>query len=130
SLGPIFTVDDTMKAKNSKKTVKRRIWAPEVHWLADKNRWALVHCPKQHSSLALTSGADLQGPWTHPMDGEMGQRHDPSIFADDDGKRFLLWGNTLVAPLSDDLTNYTADPVRIDPSGSRPGPNGEPISRI
>lgn len=130
SLGPIFTVDDTMKAKNGKNISKRLIWAPEVHWLADRNRWALVHCPKMHSSLALTSGSDLEGPWTHPMNGEMGPRHDPSLFTDDDGTRYMLWGNTLVAPLSKDLKHYTGKPVRIDPSDSRPGPDGTPISRI
>ena len=130
SLGPIFTVNDTMKAKSGKKIAKRLIWAPEVHWLADKGCWAMVHCPKKHSSLALTNGAELQGPWTHPMAGNMGQRHDPSIFTDDDGKRYLLWENTFVAPLSDDLASYTAEPVRIDPAGSRPGPDGKPISYI
>ncbi|MFN3193794.1 MAG: family 43 glycosylhydrolase [Aureliella sp.] len=138
SLGPIFTVDDTMKALSAQggKKLKNRylknryIWAPEVHWLADKGRWALVHCPKLHSSLALTDGQDLNGPWTHPMQGKMGPRHDPSIFTDDDGARYLLWGNTFVAQLSDDLKSYTTEPVRIDPSGSRPGPDGTPINRI
>ena len=133
SLGPIFSVDDTMKSQSGKDIGKRLIWAPEVHWLGDlgtEGRWALVHCPKRHSSLALTSGGELKGPWTHPMRGEMGQRHDPSLFTDDDGTRYLLWGNTLVAPLSDDLTRYAAEPVRIDPSGSRPGPDGKPINRI
>ena len=128
SLGPIFTVDDTIKAIRGEKIAKRLIWAPEVHWLGD--RWALVHCPKRHSSLALTAGKQLTGPWTHPMKGSMGQRHDPSLFTDEDGTRYMLWGNTLVAPLSADLTSYTADPVRIDPGGSRPGPNGQPINRI
>ena len=130
SMGPIFTVDETMKMKRGKKSKNRFIWAPEVHWLANKGRWALVHCPKVHSSLALTDGQDLKGPWTHPMNGKMGQRHDPSIFTDDDGARYLLWGNTFVAPLSDDLTSYTDKPVRIDPAGSRPGPDGKPINRI
>ncbi|MGI9458475.1 MAG: family 43 glycosylhydrolase, partial [Pirellulales bacterium] len=116
SMGPIFTVDDTMKAKSGKKISKRLIWAPEVHWLADKGCWALVHCPKKHSSLALTSGAELRGPWTHPMAGNMGQQHDPSIFTDDDGTRYLLWDNTFIAPLNDSLTGYTAEPVRIDPA--------------
>ncbi len=128
SLGPIFTIDETMKARSGKKIPKRLIWAPEVHWLGD--RWALVHCPKKHSSLALTTGGDLKGPWTHPMNGAMGERHDPSLFTDDDGTRYLLWENTLIAPLSQDLTSYTAEPVRIDPAGSRPGPDGHPISRI
>ncbi len=127
-LGPIFTVEDTWKARHDKKINRRLIWAPEVHWLGD--RWALVHCPKTHSSLALSSGSDLKGPWTHPMQGEMGPRHDPSLFTDDDGTRYLLWANTLVAPLSEDLTSYAAEPVRIDPAGSRSGPDGSPINRI
>jgi len=133
SLGAIFTVDDTMKAKRGIDIGKRLIWAPELHWLPDlaKNgRWALVHCPKRHSSLALTAGQEFKGPWTHPMMGNMGPRHDPSLFTDDDGTRYLLWGNTFVAPVSDDLATYTAEPVRIDPSGSRPGPDGKPIRRI
>ncbi|MHC4994839.1 MAG: family 43 glycosylhydrolase [Planctomycetota bacterium] len=128
SLGPIFTVDDTIKALQGKGVDRRLIWAPEVHWRGD--RWALVHCPKRHSSLVVSEGGELKGPWTHPMNGNMGQRHDPSLFTDDDGTTYLLWGNTLVAPLSDDLSEYTAEPVRIDPSGSRPGPDGQPISRI
>ncbi|MGV3483029.1 MAG: family 43 glycosylhydrolase [Planctomycetaceae bacterium] len=130
SLGPIFTVDDTVRAKSGKPIGDRYIWAPEVHWLNDLGRWALVHCPQKHSSLALTEGRELKGPWTHPMQDRMGQRHDPSLFTDDDGTRYLLWGNTFLAPLSKDLSTYTAEPVRIDPSGSRPGPDGQPINRI
>lgn len=128
SLGPIFTVDDTMKAQQGKKIPKRLIWAPEVHWMGD--RWALVHCPQKHSSLVLSKGKELHDPWTHPMNGKMGPRHDPSLFTDDDGTVYLLWGNTMVAPLSKDLSQYTAKPVRIDPAVTRPGPDGKPIRRI
>ncbi|TWU35045.1 sulfatase-like hydrolase/transferase [Novipirellula artificiosorum] len=128
SLGAIFTIDDTHHAKSGKKLRNPVIWAPEVHWMGD--RWALVHCPRTHSSLALSAGKTLAGPWTHPMDGEMGQRHDPSLFTDDDGTVYLLWQNTLIAPLSKDLTHYTAEPVRIDPAGTRPDPAGNPIGRI
>lgn len=129
SLGPIFAVKDTFKVAHAKKKIRKRlIWAPEVHWMGD--RWALVHCPKRHSSLALSSGRDLKGPWMHPMNGKMEQRHDPSLFSDDDGSIYMLWGNTYVASLSKDLASYTSKPVRIDPAGSRPGPDGEPINRI
>ncbi|MCG6155295.1 sulfatase-like hydrolase/transferase [Rubinisphaera margarita] len=127
-LGPIFTVADTWKSRHEGKNPRRLIWAPELHWLGD--RWALVHCPKTHSSLATTEGRELAGPWTHPMKGDLGPRHDPSLFTDDNGTRYLLWGNTLVAPLSEDLTSYTAEPVRIDPAGFRSGPDGTPINRI
>jgi len=127
--GEPFSLDDTFHVKELGKQPKRRlIWAPEVHWLGD--RWALVHCPAAVSSLALSSGPKIEGPWTHPMGERLGPRHDPSLFQDDDGTWYLLWGNTLIAPLSEDFSDYTAEPVRIDPSGSRPGPDGQPISRI
>ena len=129
SLGAPYTLADSFQVREGgKRPVNRLVWAPEVHWLGD--RWALVHCPAALATLALTSGPELKGPWTHPMGRNLGERHDPSLFKDDDGTWYLLWQNTLIAPLSKDFTAYTAEPVRIDPAGSRPGPEGTPISRI
>jgi iduronate 2-sulfatase len=130
SLGVVFSAKDFLPKTNRKKKSDeaKYIWAPELHWLND--RWALIHCPRQVSSLVLSDGSKLSGPWTHPMNNAMGERHDPSLFQDDDGSVWMLWGNTFVAPLSNDLSKYTADPVRIDPSGTRPGPDGKPIDYI
>ncbi|MDA9858219.1 family 43 glycosylhydrolase [Rubripirellula sp.] len=128
SLGVVFTLDDTMQSQQGKVIRKRRIWAPEVHWMGD--RWALVHCPRRQSSLALTQGKSLSGPWIHPMGDGMGERHDPSLFTDDDGTVYMLWQNTMVAALAKDLSSYASEPTRIDPAGSRPGPDGKPISHI
>ncbi|MGB7346981.1 MAG: family 43 glycosylhydrolase, partial [Pirellulaceae bacterium] len=134
SLDAPFTLEDTHHVAVKKRAPPNRyIWAPEVHWMPElgaSGRWALVHCPGRVASLALSTGSELVGPWTHPMGDKLGPRHDPSLFTDDDGTVYLLWANTMVAPLSADLTSYTAEPVRIDPSGTRPGPGGEPISRI
>ena len=80
-LGVVFSADDLADDRKEKNT--SGIWAPEVHWMPEtgsKGRWALVHCPKQIASLALTEGATLSGPWSHPMDGKLGDRHDPSLF--------------------------------------------------
>lgn len=106
------------------------LWAPEVHWLGD--RWALTHTspsPVRGANLALTEGADLKGPWTHPMGAKIGHRHDPSLFKDD-GTWYLLYGNTQVVPLNADFSLTTAEPVQIDPSGSRTTPAGETVSVI
>ncbi len=128
-LGEPFDLNDTYHVKVLGKTPRRRlIWAPEIHWLG--GRWALVHCPGEVASLALTTGPEIRRPWVHTMGGKLGRRHDPSLFHDDDGTWYLLWQNTMLAPLSKDFTHYTAAPVRIDPAGSRPGPDGRPISRI
>jgi xylan 1,4-beta-xylosidase len=121
-LGTPFTLKDSTRAKPGK-----FIWAPELHWMGD--RWALIHCPAAGANFALTEGRELKGPWTHPMQGRLGEKHDPSLFKDGD-QWWMLWQNTMIAPLSNDLTRFTAGPIRIDPAGSRPGPDGKPIRRI
>lgn len=105
------------------------IWAPEVHWIEEMNRWALVHCPSRKANLVLSSGPDITGPWEHPMGKNLGRRHDPSLFKDGD-TWWLLWGNTEVAPLNKNFTKYTAKPKRIDPAGSRVNSKGETKSVI
>jgi hypothetical protein len=134
-LGTPFSLEDTLHYQRAPKKMNERgrdqwrLWAPEVHWLGE--RWALVHCPKQVSSLALTSGPEIRGPWSHPMGLGLGQRHDPSLFQDPATDIWwLLWGNTEMAPLSQDFTGYTADPVRIDPAGKRTNKHGRTKSAI
>jgi hypothetical protein len=121
-LGTPFTLKDTARVKPGK-----FVWAPELHWMGD--RWALVHCPAASANFSLTEGPELKGPWSHPMKRKLGEKHDPSLFKDGD-QWWMLWHNTLIAPLSKDLSSFTAEPVRIDPAGSRPGPEGKPIRRI
>lgn len=122
SMGAPFTLKDSVRIQPGK-----LIWAPELHWLGD--RWALVHCPAEKANLALTNGPDLKGPWTHPMGRKLGNKHDPSLFKDGD-QWWMLWENTSIAPLAKDFSGFTAEPVRIDPAGTRPGPEGKPIRRI
>jgi len=104
-----------------------RLWAPEIHWLGA--RWALVHCPAKKANLALTSGPELKGPWLHPLGAKLGDKHDPSLFSDGD-TWWLLWGNTQIAPLTQDFTGFAAKPVRLDPSGRRTNALGEVKSVI
>lgn len=104
-----------------------RVWAPEIYWLG--NRWALVHCPGPKANLALTSGARLKGPWSHPMGEKLGNKHDPSLFQDGE-TWWLLWQNTQIAPLKKDFSDFNAKPVRIDPAGSRTNAVGKVKSVI
>lgn len=92
------------------------VWAPELHWTGE--RWALVHCPKLKANLSLSAGPDLKGPWTHPLGAKLGEKHDPSLFQDGDAW-WLLWENTMIAPIKKDFSDFAAAPVRIDPAGSR-----------
>jgi arylsulfatase A-like enzyme len=123
-LGTPFTLKDS-----SHKNPGERIWAPEVHWITEKNYWALVHCPKGKSNCALSAGPELKGPWTHPLGKNNLPKHDPSLFKDGD-TWWMLSENTNVQPLAADFSSFTAPAIRIDPSSTRPGPDGKQITRI
>jgi xylan 1,4-beta-xylosidase len=109
-----------------------RLWAPELFWHQD--RWLIAHTSPspvpQGANLAVSAGPELSGPFIHPMGDAMRGRHDPSIFRDDDGTLYLLWGNTSIAPLKPDLSGFAADPVRIDPSDRVIGHEGATLRKI
>ena len=103
-----------------------RLWAPEVHFINGK--WHLVHTTpapvRGGANVAVSEGNDLAGPWAFPLGDLSRNKHDPSLFEDDDGTVYLLWGNTMIAPLTKDMSAFAAEPVRIDPSTERPAPDG------
>lgn len=95
-----------------------RLWAPELHWLGE--RWAIVHTspsPVAGANLVLTKGLEIAPPYENPMGASIGKRHDPSLFQDDDGTWWMIWGATQIAPLTRDFTGFASDPVQIGPSG-------------
>lgn len=109
-----------------------RLWAPELIELDE--RWIMVHTSpspvKQGANLVLSAGSELAGPYTFPMGAAMKGRHDPSVYRDDDGTVYLLWGNTSIAPLKPDYSGFAAEPMRIDPSDRRIGHEGATIRKI
>lgn len=97
-----------------------RLWAPELHWVAEMDRWALVHtspAPVKGANLSLSEGPEISGPWSNPMGAEIGRRHDPSLFKDDDGTWWMVWGATTIAPLKPDFSGFAGESVDIKPSG-------------
>ncbi len=117
----------TLQRDSVHKPPGKLVWAPELHWLGD--RWALIHCPQAKANFAVSAGSEVKGPWTHPLGEKLGQKHDPSLFKDGD-TWWMLWQNTLIAPLNKDLTDFAAEPVRIDPAGSRTNQAGVVKSEI
>lgn len=135
--GVSFTTKDTYHYDDEnragvKSPNKNFIWAPEIHWDENRNKWILVHCPQVNSSFVLSDGSDVKGPWIHTMGKNFDKKHDPSLFRDDDGTWYAIWANAYIAQISSDLTRFETEPVFIEPSGSRPDPKnpGSTISRI
>ena len=124
SLGTPFTLEDGIwkqvypKRFAQADTSKWRLWAPELHWLGD--RWALVHtspAPVKGGNFSLTRGAKVSRPWANPFGKDIGIKHDPSLFKDDDGSWWMIWGATKIAKLKTDFSGFASEAITIGPSG-------------
>lgn len=136
-IGAPFTLGDgywAEKFPDAFETPKKdwRLWAPEIYNVGGK--WIYVHTTpspyKGGSNLAITDGEDMDGPFSFPMKKDARKRHDPSLFMDDDGTWYLLWGNTSIAPIKPGFEGLAAEPIRIDPSDRRIGHEGATLRKI
>lgn len=139
SLGVTFTLKDGIwfEAKPERFEVvpesQWRLWAPEFHFV--NNKLVMIHTspsPVGGANMSVASGAEPKRPWTNPMGEKIGKRHDPSLFQDDDGTWWMIWGATSIAPLKPDLSDFSGDEVQIGPSGamSKMGHEGCLIRKI
>lgn len=105
-----------------------RMWAPEMHFI--DGRWLFTHTSNVGlGNLVLTSNSNLysvQTDWGEAF----GRHHDPFIFQDDDGSKYLVAKCTELIKLEDDLSGPAGDPIRIGPSNRRMGHEGAFILKI
>ncbi|WP_186755108.1 family 43 glycosylhydrolase [Echinicola salinicaeni] len=137
-LGEPFTLDKGYWAEKFPEKFEEsspdewRIWAPELYHVDGK--WIYVHTTpgpvKGGANLAITKDKEMNGPFSFPMGDDMKFKHDPSLFKDDDGIWYLLWGNTTIAPIKPGFQGLAAEPVRIDPSDRVIGHEGATIRKI
>jgi arylsulfatase len=105
------------------------LWAPEIMFL--DGHWVGVHTTnRQMGNLIVSQGADIRGPYTEPMGKACGHRHDPSIFTDDDGSRWLVYNCAKILPLKPDFSGFAGPEVDIGPSNRKLGHEGCLILKI
>ncbi len=108
---------------------KLLVWAPELHRIGD--RWAIVHTTNNgFANLLHTVGPELIAPLHEPMGKSFGARHDPSIFIDDDGTPWLVWGVLSLQPLKPDLSGYVGPQINLAPSDRKMGHEGSYIIKV
>ncbi len=124
SLGVPFTLKDGIWFSANPDKFKEvpesgwRLWAPEFHFINGK--LVLIHTspsPVNGANMSVASGVEPNRPWKNPMGEKIGKRHDPSLFQDDDGTWWMIWGATTIAPLKSDLSDFSGEAVDIGPAG-------------
>lgn len=125
-LGTPYNTKDLPLEVDYKKGNASRLWAPELHWTGE--RWVMIHCPSVVSTLAMTEGADIKGPWTFPNIEEFNMKHDPSLFKDGN-KWYITYSNGLVAPIKNGFKGV-GEEFRIDPADRKIGHEGTTIMKI
>jgi iduronate 2-sulfatase len=130
SLGAPFTLKDGIWYSENREAFENtdqkqwRLWAPELHWIDAQQKWALVHTspsPVKGANLSLSAGPEFGGPWSNPMGAAITRKHDPSLFQDDDGSWWMIWGATTIAPLKADFSAFAGEPVAIHPAPASDG---------
>lgn len=97
----------------------RAIWAPELHYVKGNYFLTLSMPPGDRGLLKSTTGKP-EGPYVNALanDGKWDEDIDASLFPDDDGTVYVVWGGGWIARMKDDMSGMAEaprKPVLLDP---------------
>lgn len=104
----------------------RALWAPEIHYIKSKNNYYITHSmpPGDRGILKSTTGKP-EGPYVNALGGNTFLKGgiDGSLFEDDDGKVYYIYGGaSRLYLMKDDMSGFEGSPISIQVEGG--GGNG------
>lgn len=127
SLGLVWTFerDGTWQKVWSERNGNRRraLWAPEVHYL--KGNFYIAYCVTGHGTgLLKSTTGKAEGPYVsvNTPDAPLTRGIDATLFEDDDGAVYFMYGSGYLARMKDDLSGLAETPerLRVEPADSDP----------
>lgn len=107
----------------------RNLWAPEMRLI--EGQWVAVFTTSlRYSNLIISQNDNLQGPFKEPFGAAFHYKHDPSVFIDDSGAKWLVWSCTKIARLKDDWSGFAGPVLEIGPANRSLGHEGCFILKI
>lgn len=97
----------------------RALWAPEIHYV--KGNYFITHSmPPGGRGLLKSATGKPEGPYVNALenDGFWKEDIDGSLFQDEDGSVYYLYGGGWIAKMKDDMSGLAEEPVKpvlIDP---------------
>jgi len=98
--------------KNGQK--RRALWAPEIHFL--KGNYYIAYCVTGlGTGLLKSSSGKPEGPYisVNVPDAPLTSGIDASLFQDDDGQVYFLYGSGFIAKMKDDLSGLLTKPIAL-----------------
>ncbi|MGM9732714.1 MAG: family 43 glycosylhydrolase [Prevotella sp.] len=89
----------------------RALWAPELHYVKGNYYITLSMPPGDRGLLKSVSGKP-EGPYVNALadDGKWDGDIDASLFQDDDGTVYVVWGGGWIARMKDDMSGMAEEP--------------------
>jgi xylan 1,4-beta-xylosidase len=105
------------------------LWSPEIYFMDDQ--WVMVHTTnRRRANLLVSFGGEYNDSFDEPFGESFGHRPDPSIFTDEDGSRWLVWGCDRIAKLKPDFSGFLGEEIVIGPSDRKLGHEGCSIRKV
>ncbi len=98
--------------KNGNK--RRAVWAPEIHYM--KGNFYLAYCiTGLGTGLLKSKTGKAEGPYisVNQPDAPLTRGIDASLFQDDDGTVYFLYGSGFIAKMNNDMTALVTKPVQL-----------------
>ena len=97
----------------------RALWAPEIHYVKGNYFITLSMPPGDRGLLKSTTGKP-EGPYVNALanDGKWDKDIDGSLFEDEDGTVYYIYGGGWIARMKEDMSGFAEAPVKpilIDP---------------
>lgn len=97
---------------------RRALWAPEIHYI-NKNWYMVYTVTGLGMGMMKSTTGRPEGPYkgvTIPDGPIVDKGIDATLFQDDDGKVYFLWGDGMMALMNEELTAFAEKPIRLIPS--------------
>jgi xylan 1,4-beta-xylosidase len=93
---------------------RRAVWAPEVHYI--NGNFYIAYCVTGlGTGLLRSTTGKAEGPYVSATtpDAPLTRGIDASLFVDDDGGVYFVFGSGSIARMKDDLSGLVEEPVRL-----------------
>lgn len=104
------------------KDEKMKLWAPEIYFI--NNKWYAVHTTNCRISVILSSDDVKFQKYELPFDDKFGLHHDPSIFIDDDGSKWLIDKCAEIRKFNNEMNDFEGETIKLNPANRKMGHEG------